>query len=232
MHTTSPVESSVTDQSSAQRFFQRKLGWWLLLFLPLAAAAVHFLHLLSVDREWMYAAGFPPSLPLSPAFRAELVGKMVSASLGFQFLKQAFWPILLLLVETLMLAALTVAVAQLFNVGTKIRHFFLLALWSKATYLLTVSIILVRLLLQDFPTRIMTHDLDILSWQSLLGSPHPDYLQFFTSYHGPMVFVSIGVLAYGFRQLTGRSWLQSIVFGVIPYAIVSGVLFYIFARVF
>jgi hypothetical protein len=211
-------------------FFERSAGWFLLLIIPLSAIFVYALHTQTVDLEWLYINVL--SSRFSPESNSAIAKQLTAYGPMWHFGKQGFWRIIILIIDTLIIAVSCSLFSQLFGVRAKLRHFFVLGLWSKATYLLTASVITLRILLQDTPTHILTNDLDPFSWNSLLALPGNKALQYFTCSHGPIAILGIGILAYGFRQLSGRSWTQAACFAVLPYAVALGIQFYVFGVFF
>jgi hypothetical protein len=211
-------------------FFQRGHGYWLLLLIPASAVAVYFLHLQLVDLEWMYYTNLRFSNDDQTA--SLLAQRLAAKSPMWHFGKNGLWPIILLCAETICIAMLCMVIAQLSGTTARLRDFFIAGLWSKAVYLLTAMMIYARLLIQEDPLRILSKDLDVLSWNSLLGLQGDRPLQFLTCNQGPMVIVSIAILALAYRQLTGRSWTISIVFGALPYTLWLAGQYYLFAVVF
>lgn len=211
-------------------FFERSLGFWLLLLLPASAAFVYVLFLQVVDRDWMYLTTLSFSNDAHTA--AMLAPRLASKAPMWHFGKIALWPIILLCVEILVVATLCMIVAQLSGVTTKLRHFFVAGLWSKATYLFIAFVMYARLLLNDSPVRILSKDLDMLSWNSILELQGDRPLQFLASNQGPIVLVSIAILALAYRRLTGRGWAMSMMFGVLPYGLWLASQYYLFVVVF
>lgn len=210
--------------------FERAAGYWLLVLIPASAALLHFLHLQLVDLEWMYFTSFRYGHDEQTA--AMLASRSASKPPMWHFGKNALWPIILLFCETLAVATLSMILAQLSGATAKLRHFFLAGLWSKATFLLTALLVYIRLLVSDSPVRILSKDLDLLSWNSILGLEGDRPLQFLTSNQGPVVLLSIAILAFAYRRLTGRSWALSCLFGMIPYGLWLAGQYYLFAVVF
>lgn len=229
-HTILPQSASLSPVSPAPSFFQRPFGYWFLFLIPASAVCVFLLHLQLVDLEWMYFTNLRFSNDEHTAVM--LASRLAAKAPMWHFGKNALWPIVLLCLETMTVAALCMVVAQLSGTSARLRDFFIAGLWSKSVYLLTALVIYTRLLIEDRPLRILSKDLDILSWNSLLGLQGDGPIQFLTSNQGPIVFASIAILALAYRQLTGRGWTMSIVFGVVPYGLWLAGQYYLFAIVF
>jgi hypothetical protein len=231
-HPPNPPPSLPLVMEPVPAFFERGLGWILLLIIPLSAVFVYALHTQTVDLEWLFFAQLSQWEYANPERDAALAREIAAFPPLWHFGKQGFWRIVILTLDTLIVGLSCMLFSQLFGVRAKLRHFFVLGLWAKATYLLTASIITLRIVLQDTPTHILTTDLDPFSWNSLLSLPGNGGLQYFTSYHGPIAFIGMAILAYGFRQLSGRSWTQAACFAVLPYAIALGIQYYVFGVFF
>lgn len=215
---------------SGPAFFERAHGWWLLLVLPLCAALVYFFYLQLVDLDWLYTTKLLARM--GPEAVAEIAPELAAKSPLWHFGKQATWPIVLLCAESLCICIMCLAFGQLSGANVKYRQLFVLGLWSKATFLLTALVIYCRLALAEAPVRLLPTELDPLSWNVLLGLQGDRPLQFFTCNQGPLVLLSAAILAVGFRQLSGRGWMQCLVFGALPYALWSALQYYLFGVMF
>jgi hypothetical protein len=202
----------------------------LLIILPAALALTYYVHLQTVDLVWLYQANLMPIV--GPDKANELASVMAGRGAMWNFAKIALWPTLLFVLELFLLMACASSVGLLMGIPRQGRSLANAALWSKSTVFVTAIAALVARGLVEKPARVFTKDLDPLSWNSLLHLPGDGALQFFTSFQGPLSLVGVGILALAFRQLTQRGWGQSIMFGVLPYAILNALQFYLFGVVF
>ncbi len=202
----------------------------LLLFLPATLALAYYVHLQTVDLHWLYETNLTQVVGRDKA--NELASVLVAHGTMWNFGKVAFWPILLFVLELFVLMACASSIALLLGITRQGRNLAMAALWSKSTVFVTAIVALVARGLVEKPARVLTKDLDPLSWNSVLHIPGDGALQYYTSFHGPLSLVGVGILALAFRQLTHRGWPQSILFGLIPYALVEASQFYLFRFVF
>jgi hypothetical protein len=208
----------------------RAAGYWLLLLLPALSALVYLLYASSVDLEWLHLQYGSPYL--NAATMQQLAAHLAAKDVWWQFGKLGLWPTILLCIEVLTIGVCCMGLGQLFGTDVKLRQLFLLGIWSKATYLLTATAIIVNMLIQDAPMHLLTTALDPLSWNNLLHMQGDGAIQFLTCNQGPVSLLGIGIVAYGFRQLSGRSWLQNGLFGALPYALYLASQYYLFGVVF
>ncbi len=214
---------------SQKPFFENRFGWWLLLALPISALLTYLLHLQLVDMNWLYLSYLSTNTENHSAI--ELANQMAAHGLWWHLGKNGFWPIILLCIETLAIGMLCTATGQLLGVNAKLRHLFLLGLWSKSPFLLGALAIVLRLALQDLPTHIQTDALNPLSWYYLMDFKKPGPLPFLASIQSPTIVLSVAILAWGFKQLSGRSWLHSCIFAMLPYTLCVGSQYYLLSLI-
>lgn len=223
---TAALSPAQTPSDAAPPLLSRSAGFGLLLLLPMLSLLVYFLFAGSVDLEWLHAQS--DFRYMDPATTQELAARLAANDVWWQLGKFGLWPAVLLVLEALAIGVCCMGLGQLFGSDLTLRQLFLLGIWSKATYLLTAIASLLNMLVRDAPLHLQEHAIDPLSWHSLIHPQGNGALQFFAGIQGPLSLLGIGIIAWGFRTLTGRSRFQSGVFGALPYALFLASQYYLF----
>jgi hypothetical protein len=205
-------------------------SWYLLFFLPGILLLAYYVHVQTVDLFWMYKSSHLAFFGEAQA--TQVAAAQVSLGLGWSLGKQALWPLILFVLEMLTLAVIAAVLALVVGVPNQAATIAKAALWSKATVLITAIAVLVSRGLTPRPARVLTKDIDPLSWNSLLQVPGDGPLQFYTSFHGPVAILGAMILILAFKQITGMGWVKATCLGSLPYFVTNAAQYYVFGVVF
>lgn len=214
--------------SLKKEFFLKKWAWSLLLLLPLSVGFTYFIYGYTVDLVWFNMSIMPPSMRAKTAMATEMATAMATDG-AFKALRgDAYAGFVMLFTEILAISLSCAAIGQLLGVNARLRDLFLIGLWSKATCLISMVLVLIRVLLADFPHKISFVEMDPLSWNSLwLHLPLTDRFSTLASTQGVGVFLSVFILAFAFKRVTSKSWLSSVIFALLPYCLYLGSRYYL-----
>ena len=212
------------DNFLQKNFFLKKRVWLLLLVLPLSLVFTYFIYGYTVDLVWFITSIMPPGIRDKAA-----MAEAMAADGAFQALRgDVYAGFAMMFTEIIAICLSCAAIGQLLGVNARLRDLFLLGLWSKITCLISVVLVLVRILLSDFPHKISFVEMDPLSWNSLIFHlPLTDRFSTLASTQGPGTFLSIFILAFAFQRVTSKSWLSSTIFALLPYCLYLGSRYYL-----
>jgi Yip1 domain len=206
--------------------------WFPLLVLVIATVILGVWYRSVVDLEWVTDRTIRAS-----AFASRLTEAQIEAVVKRSVDNRTLGTVSSVLAIPAVLAFIALMKAIYLMLAGKIthlrrsfRHWFSLACWCSLPVVLS-SVAGAFVLLTATTTQIDQADLNPISLNSLLfqRSPgEPGYSLF--SYVDPLQLFAIFLLVVGVRTWSGRSWLFSAIFALLPYALIYGIWAFISLR--